>query len=517
MDGKQITTRYYDMEEASVKGFCAFVKSNIPLVIAVTFTLFFSFGSKLFWYATESDAEWFLSDRSFFYIINSQRGRFGWTILSMILFFNGFNPFTAFFITFCSIWIYTISWCYIISIFSRNTGRNDKLIPLALIFMTAPVWAELFIFLGLAAETALIIGLCPYVIYLFYKGFLDNERGKVITASLLLLFMTSVYQAIIPLFCCGVFIIFVLLQENSDYEPQVYRKLCLKLFATLLIILAVHTVISRLFVFALYGNERDEYLDTTINQWGQVPIKQVIMEILGTGYVITIGQIPLVQRIFNPIIASYTGAGMLTAEEYINIYASVSRVHGNILLLPITALFLARIIARQSPPPTGRRLLYILAGIGIPLSIMLLAIVIGNRPAARTLWALPLATAFMFYYLIMAYKKKAATVIACLALFTAFYQAQMTAQLFYSFQMQYNKNVSLSQENNNLITQVQPDEEKLPVVFIGSYNIASQFSMNPNFPQSNAIGLSAFERGCVHAEQTVIHRSVNTPWPKTRI
>ena len=46
------------------------------------------------------------------------------------------------------------------------------------------------------------------------------------------------------------------------------------------------------------------------------------------------------------------------------------------------------------------------AAIGVPLSIMSLAIVGGNIPPDRALYAFPLAYAFMFFYLIKASKKK---------------------------------------------------------------------------------------------------------------
>jgi hypothetical protein len=90
--------------------------------------------------------------------------------------------------------------------------------------MTIPVWVEQFYFVFQAAETACMILLCPYVIYLLYQGFLQEEKGKVIGAFTLLVLMISVYQAIVPLFCAGVFACFVLLQERSDYEPKVYNS-----------------------------------------------------------------------------------------------------------------------------------------------------------------------------------------------------------------------------------------------------------------------------------------------------
>ena len=37
-----VSIKYFDFKKVSVAGFCNFCRNNIPLVIAVTFTLFFS-------------------------------------------------------------------------------------------------------------------------------------------------------------------------------------------------------------------------------------------------------------------------------------------------------------------------------------------------------------------------------------------------------------------------------------------------------------------------------------------
>ena len=393
----------------------------------------------------------------------------------------------TFFTAFYLIWFFTVSWCYIIAIFSKDTVRNYKLIPFALVFMSMPVWAEQFYFIFQATENAIIISLCPYVIYLLFKGFLDNEKGKIICASILLVFMTSVYQAIVPMFCCGVFICFVLLQEHSEYEPQIYRNLCLKLFITLIGSLAVYFFIGRIIIPAVSHIEKSYYVDD-MNQWGKKSIRENIINILLFGYTLTVGHISFVQSVVNPIIANYAKSGAKAVE----VIANISKVRGNILLLPSAVLFLSKLIlVMRGTIPSKRRLLYMLAGIGIPLCIILLAVMGGNSPPLRSLYALPLASAFMLFYLIRTYKKKAAFIVTCLSLIIAVYQAEITAQLFYSDQLRYNEDVRLTYELNSLITQVQPENEKLPVVLVGKYQTASRYQAN--FLEGEVIGHSVFE------------------------
>jgi len=487
---KTVVIKHYNMEEVTAKGFCIFCRNNIPLVIAVSIMLFFTYGIKLLWYSIGLDTQGFMVNKSGMLRWCVSLGRFGYALLAKLWYIKEFNPFTTFFTTFCLIWFFTISWCYIIAVFSRDTVKNNKLISFALVFMTMPVWAEAFYFILQAVEHAFIISLCPYVIYLLFKGFLDSEKRKIFYALVLLVFMFSVYQAVASMFCCGVFICFVLLSEHSEYETQVYRNLCLKLFITLIGSLVIYLLFFRT-ILAVSNIERALYVDEN-NQWGKMPIRDSIINILSLGYTLTVGSMPLFQRIVNPIIASHGNTYFMTGPEMIKYTANVSRVHGNILLLPSAVFFLINIaLVMRRRIPSGRRLLYMLAGIGIPLCIILLAVVAGSRPPMRTLYALPLAFAFMLFYFIRVYEKKAAVIVACLALLIAAHQAQITAQLFYSDQMRYNEDVRLAYELNNLITLVQPANEKLPVVITGKYQLGSRFQTN--FIKGGAIGYSFFE------------------------
>jgi hypothetical protein len=105
----------------------------------------------------------------------------------------------------------------------------------------------------------------------------------------------------------------------------------------------------------------------------------------------------------------------------------------------------------------------------------------------------------MLFFLGKTFKKKAAVVVACLALVSAAYQAQISAQLFYSDQMRYNDDVHLAYELNNLIIQAQPADRKLPVALIGKYNTNSR--LHANFLEGEIIGSSVFTG---HGRQTTV-------------
>jgi len=310
------------------------------------------------------------------------------------------------------------------------------------------------------------------------------NRPVWIRAAVLLVFMASVYQAIIPLFCCGTCACFLLFQDSSEYEPKIYYNLCLKLLVTLVGSVAVYFFIDRVIIPAVFHINRADYLDEMV-AWKKLPAGKNIKKLLYLAYAFTFGNIPVVQNMVNPVIARNAGTGMV---EYL---MHIARFMGNALLFPAIVLFLARvIISMKNKMPKGRRLVYFLAGIGIPLCMIMLTLAGGNVPPIRSHYALPLASAFMFYFIIKTYKKKAAYTVACCALLLAFYQAQISAQLFYSDQMRYNEDVRLSCELNNYIIREQPVDKKLPVAIVGNYDMAARFYAN--YIPGEVIGFSVF-------------------------
>jgi hypothetical protein len=203
------------------------------------------------------------------------------------------------------------------------------------------------------------------------------------------------------------------------------------------------------------------------------------------------GQIPFVQNAVDLIITRIIGTGLVES------FSNLSRIYGNFLLLPTVVLFIISVtLIMRRTIPSGRRSLYLLAGIGVPLCIILLAALGGNLPPMRSLFALPLAFAFMLFFLIRTYKKKAAAVVACLALLVAAYQAQISAQLFYSDQMRYNEDVRVAYELNNMIIQAQPKNRNVPVALVGNYESSLRF--HANYLRGEMIGSSVFSGGDIY-------------------
>ncbi|MDR2629394.1 MAG: glucosyltransferase domain-containing protein [Spirochaetaceae bacterium] len=479
---------YFGTEKASLSGFCSFCKKNSPLVISATMALFFTYGCKLFWYTIGVDTERYMAgSRTLFWdeqetiLFWGGLGRFGLIVFQKLWYIKEFNPYTAFFTAFCFIWLFTISWCYIIAVFSKNTNRNNRFIPFALLFMTAPIWAEQFYFVCQAAEVSCIVFLCPYVIYLLYSGFLENKRKKIIVAFMLLIFMTSVYQGIVPLFCCGVFACFLILYENSDYEQSVYHLLCLKLFLILIASLIAYTFLDYFFVTVVFNTEKVKYFSSLLKNSS----KQNIINLLLYGYTITIGATPLIQNVAEPIMARFARSGMQAAKHI----TAISRISGNPLALPLVILFIIEIVKTTSWAHfSKKKYLYILAGISVPVSIIILPVLQGGTLVIRGQFVLPFALSFMLFFLMKKYKKIASSMVWFLALITAVYNAELTAQLFYSDYIRYQSDIHLAMDIDKEVTPLQDDTKSIPVALIGKYKL----TFKNNFISGEALGNSSF-------------------------
>jgi hypothetical protein len=493
---------YFGTEEASFKGFCNFCKKNVPLLIAVTVALFFCYGAKLFWYTIGADTERYMVANRILFSDSEMKGpyrwvlqgRFGLILLQKLWYIKEFNPYTAFFVAFCFIWLFVVSWCYIIAVFNKSSGvQNNALIPFALVFMTSVVWAEQFYWVMQSAEVAFIVFLCPYVIFFLYKGFLDNKWWKTALSGTLLVFIISVYQGIVPLFCCGVFVCFLLLCRNSTYKAQVYGILCLKIFLLFILAIIIYSISNGFLIIHVYK----DIPEFSLMQWTKNTLIQNIRNILSLGYIISIGDIPVVFDLLKPLMLQFARNG----ESSLKTLQAYSHIMGNIFLLPIGIMFLAVIVRNvKKESCKQKRVLYILSGIGVPFCILLLPMLRGSFDI-RSQFVLPFATAFMFLYLISNISKKPAVLCAILGCCIAMYQAQISAQLYYSDFIRYQSDVQLALDLDKRIQRTQDDDEQLPVALIGAYTLPFRH----NYIRGEALGRSSFEWGSTRIHESTRH------------
>jgi hypothetical protein len=436
----------YFKEKISISGFLNFCRANMLLIAAITFAVFCTYGIKLWFYSIGIDTELIMAGYGAGGTnTGATMGRWGGDILGK--FFGLFqikeiNPWLGYFLGFCLFWLVVIEWCYFINIFSNKQGENDSLIPFAVVSATMQVWIEMFYFPGW--NTQFMLFLCPIITYLLYKGFLDDEKLKVITGFVILLLLVSTYQSMLLLFCIAVFIAFILFQENSDYDKKLYGFLCLKLFICLTAALFLY-FIGNSIVLKMHGTQQNGYIDRMI-RWGKDPVMSNLNAI---------------------------------KNYFFNLMLGRSRITSFNYLLPAVLLFLVRTVhTGVHRIKKGRRTLFILAAFGVPLTFCVLPIAGAYSPPLRSQYALPFALGFMLYYLVTHYKKFFSAIVFVAAIVIAMFQAQIGSQMYYSDYMRYQEDVRLAGDFARLLVPFEDNGNTIPVAFVGKIRAAGKFKRN---------------------------------------
>jgi hypothetical protein len=262
------------------------------------------------------------------------------------------------------------------------------------------------------------------------------------------------------------------------------RIVCIKIAAIVLGALIVYFIMNNI-IIAVYGGRKEFNLVKWSTYNNKFEIRSLVFNFLRYLYIITLGGIPLIFDISLKFFTRFARTG-------INAFTTAfdqARIFGNVILLPLIAVFLVKIgkNAKRKIIPENR-LVFFLAGIGVCAIIFILPLMPGGQ-AMRSQFTLPFAAAFMMFYLITECKKYFSRIIFAAALLTAFYQAQTSAQLFYSDHIRYMADVQLALDLDKRITAVQQKEEKLPVALVGKYSPA----ITNNYTKGEALGVSVFE------------------------
>ncbi|MDR0663012.1 MAG: glucosyltransferase domain-containing protein [Spirochaetaceae bacterium] len=486
--GESQKTGYFK-EEPGIYGFLNFCRANMLLIAAITFAIFCTYGIKLWFYSIGIDTELAMAGYGAGGgpATGATMGRWGGHIPSLpgllqsLIGLKEMNPWLGFFLGFCLFWLVAIEWCYFINIFSNKAGVNNSLIPFAVVFTTMQVWIEMFYFPGWGTQYMLF--LCPIITYLLYKGFLDREYIKLGIGFIILVRLVSSYQSMLLLFAFAVFIAFILIQENSDYDNKFYGFLCLKLFICLLAALAIY-LLGNIIVLKIYNTQQNGYIDRMI-RWGKDPAMSNLSAI-----------------------KSY----------FSNLMLGRSRISSFNYLLPVVVLFLiqAVYVAVKHIKP-GRRVLYILAALGVPLTFCVLPIAGAYSPPLRSQYALPFALGFMLYYLVIHYKKFFSWVVFAAAVIIAMFQSQIGSQMYYSDYMRYQEDVRLAGDFARRLDLIEDPGNTIPVVFVGKIRAGNKFKRN--YIEGEIVGRSfwglqgAWTSSPIDGLSFMRTIGLNYPWP----
>jgi hypothetical protein len=461
------TNPFMDGKGASFNSFVDFLKRNTPLVITVSLAALFVYGVILFNLAVEGENILYLNDIDSYTALHTRGGRWATPLLAKLFFTKESGIYVSNFISTFAIWLFSLLFCYFIAVFTKNTEQRNGFIPLALTVLTYSVWAQYFSYFFQNKIQTTFVCLTLIGVYVLFDGFLSRNKIKIAVSFIITVFSFGVYQPLVPLFLCIVFVYFILLQENSDYHLKEYSLLCLKLavffIAAFVFGMFINKVTQLMFNFDSIG-----YVQAMI--WNKSSLRSIAANILAQGYTLTIGHIPFVHSVFSPLMPDlYGSAGDPYGRPIADTVFNHSRTIGNIILLPFAVIFLAMIFMNaRNNIPKGRRLLYVLAGFGVPVSILFLVMVSGEVFGTRIMFCLPFAAAFMFYYVARAQKIILRRTCYALIIAAAFYQAQMAAFILESTVRVGDIDINIAFDINYRVQGVLGKGNSLPVAYIGN-------------------------------------------------
>lgn len=439
--------------------FINYCKTNVLMIILISFFTLLAYGSKLFFYSISIDTEVLINKQALQLNAWTSIGRFG-LVLSKHLFGGSiFNPFLACFLLIVTLIVFSLIWSYVLNYFNFN--KKIKTITsciFPIIFLTAPLFAEQFNFILQGFEVALAIIMCAISVFFINKWIISNYNIiQFFLGIVLMIWGFATYQSIVNLYISGTIACYLLV-----YVSVKKGKISVsKHFFKISILKNIFAFISGYVLYSILNNiirslnGATTYLENSI-YWGKIPASDCINNII----------------------------------EYIKTTFTTDNIfyYKGSLLVFIFILFYAIINLFSK---AKEKFLFLLASITLLISPYLLSIYLGHGLATRAQFSLQFVISFGIYFLIVIFDKNTINFLGLiLSFFIALNQSYTVSSLLYSDYMKYEAEVRLATKISNRIDELNLGETPAyPVVFVGSYHPSS----TPLELRTDVIGASFFE------------------------
>lgn len=450
------------------KQFFHFCSERKLLMFIIGFVFFVTYSARLIFYSVGVDMDLYMSNggREEFWDWYYRIGRYGYVLLQHAMdWFGAYNPVLSNWIGAFWMFVATLLWCDLFYIFSHNKLSKSLLILFGCIFITSPIWAESFYFTFQSAETSFTVALCPVIIYLYFTGISGNKKWYIILGILLFAFSISIYQVVVPFLCSGVFaclLLYIFTGENID--NKVVFRLFIRIFIYIIFSIVLYFVIYKAYMF-IFPFKGSDYLTGQMSEKDGGILKSLIYFILEV-YKMTIGKIPFVQEVFNPIMAAHAKGGVETVRQI-----NASSQFGTAMLLPLFCLLMVYVIRGIRDKGYLKHL--VLIPVCLIICVFFFPILARGGVAIRTYWALPLTLSFMYLFVLLQAGKKVKMIIVICAVISCIYQLRLTSQLFVSDYLCFRQSEEVARTIWNDISEFKGAINQ-PVVVIGKWEFNPQ-------------------------------------------
>ncbi|MFJ7736042.1 glucosyltransferase domain-containing protein [Lysinibacillus sp. NPDC097287] len=379
------------------------------------------------------------------------QGRIGIGITKLLFLNTAYIPYLTTLLAAVFMAISALIWVYIINKLSINRLSKISMVIFIGMYLALPsVNASFFSFSTYNLEIALGLIVVPMSIIYIIRA-TENKKLNILWASIFLTLAISLYQAFTTVFMLGVTIVCFLWIYFGQKEDS--KKFIFNAIITFISSLILFYLIEKL--FQLFWPSSG-YVDGFI-RWGNAPAKVIINDIYQGMY----------QKFFN-----------------INIL-------DNILFFSLIAMVMILMLMLFNQRSSDEKSLLVTIFLTLPILPFSLCILTGNMMPYRTLLALPLFVAFVWFFVIyllekIVWVKGISVIVICLLLFV---QIQSLNMIFYGDNVRYKMDENIGNViSEDILTSSRGDLSK-PVVFIGAYSHQS----NPRIIEFDTLGASFFE------------------------
>lgn len=501
-----------------IKGnsFIAFLKNKKCLCIISCFCALIIYGTRLTNRNFGVDSATFLAGKEDQFL---DKGRFGISAIQNFLLLQHpdyiFNTCASVILLIFS----ALSWVYVISCFQKEEygifkGQLSEII-FAVFYLSSPVWAEWIYFPMMSFSIFAGVAICPWCVWLL---FLEIQRKTVLSLDgkkaflnryyigtvLLVALELSIYQAVFLLLCSGTAALYLVSRHSRAVEgeslevPRRSGRECIHIAGIFLGGIALYYVINLVVVRGILHVADSGYIGGTFTPWS----KTKLYAVAGYVYKVFFADIPVLNRLVDPVIAANAMFGETSVAEFHNM-AWISCI----LYFPAFLIFLADLFSTRSYHDVWYRII----GICFILLVLLPALVGTGDPQIRVQISLAFSGAFL---LLWSWgwgirNRRAAAVWMVLFVLAGWFQTQKSAALIHSDQVRFEEDLKLADEINDHVLCLDEGQNNpgsgRQMLIIGEYK--PQY--NAGFVQGELLGKSCFYYGAKSHATEATYMGVN--------
>lgn len=446
----------------SLRGFMRYLQGNPWDVAASIFFLLLGYELKMFGDSYSIDTEAMMQAQGSLYQSWIELERFGLLYLKKALGLYWYNNAVASFLSAVCLLAASLLWAYLLAEVNNLRGRMHPAF-FAVPFVTSPVLAEMVGFTLTGPEIGMALGLVATSLMMLLNCMAYRKWWLGILSLFVAAAGFTLYLAMVTVFVAGFAMVFLMLFWDAHHEYKLGRRIgFIAVGAVAFVISYLLYVACNAAALAMHHTTTNSYISEQ-SRWGKDSTSSII------------------QTIRDHAQSLYSGEGIYYAGIF------------SVLLVLFVATMLVAVIRRHTD------VLALLVALCLCASPMMMSLILGSKPSARTELSYPLMLAFVVAFLAVQVfgmfdrKRTVKTVAALLVLALGWSQGLIVNRIFYTESINHQQDMELAQDIRTRIDDLGiTDQSKKTLVFL-NYHMSACNKDCYTSDQLGLVGRSLFE------------------------